>query len=576
VRDDERFFVKEAASAAHIYGKPVVASEGLTSIGPQWEESIWDNLKPTFDRAVCEGLNLLVWHTFTSSPAEMGKPGQEYFAGTHFNPNITWWPRAGAFLGYINRIQFLQQQGLFVADALYYYGDHVPNFVRLKAADPAGVLPGYDYDVCDLNVLLNRTAVKDGRIVLPDGMSYRLLALPDLDVISPAALGKVRQLVEDGATVLGRRPARSSSLTGMPRSDAEVSQLAGELWGPADGSTAGEHRAGKGRMIWGRTAREVLAKDGVPPDFEFAGAAPGANLDYIHRRTGDAEIYFVSNQGARAELAQATFRVSGRTPELWLPETGEIRPQAVYDSTPDGRTLLPLRLEPYGSVFVVFRKPAAEHFVLLAWPGVFVDRDGVPVLVGTEPGRYELKTSTGRVLTVTVPRGPDPLPVAGPWTVRFPKGWGAPESVVFDSLESWTQNRDSGIKYFSGTAAYEKEVDIPAPMLGSGKSLVLDLGEVREIAEVDLNGKSLGVVWSVPRVVDITAAARPGKNQLRIRVTNLWPNRLIGDQFLPEEKRFTRTNIRKFTRDSELMPSGLLGPVILRSVTRVRTCPLLP
>jgi hypothetical protein len=583
VRDDERFFVKEAASAAHIYGKTIVAAEGLTSIGPQWEETIWDNLKPSFDRAVTEGLNLMIWHTFTSSPAEMGAPGQEYFAGTHFNPNITWWPQAGAFLSYIDRTQFLQQQGLFVADALYYYGDQVPNFVRLKAADPAHVLPGYDYDVCDLNTLLNRTAVKDGRIVLPDGMSYRLLALPDLDVISPAALRKIRELVRDGATVLGPRPARSTSLTGYPQSDAEVAQLAGELWGPADGNPAGERRSGQGRVIWGRTAREALAKDGVPADFEFAGAAPGADFDYIHRRTGDADLYFVSNRGDRAEIVQAKFRVSGKSPELWAPETGEIRPQAVYDATTDGRTSLPLRLEPYGAVFVVFRKAAAEHVVLVTkdggqapWVEVFVDRGGAPAMTASEPGRYELKTSRGRALTVMVPRVSDPLPVTGPWTVRFPKGWGAPESTVFNSLESWPRNRDPGIRYFSGTAAYEKEVDIPAAMLGPGKSLVLDLGEVREIAEVDLNGKSLGVVWSMPRTVDITAAARTGRNRLTIRVTNLWPNRLIGDQFLPEEKRFTRTNIRKFTKDSALLPSGLLGPVILRSVALARPGALLP
>jgi hypothetical protein len=336
-------------------------------------------------------------------------------------------------------------------------------------------------------------------------------------------------------------------------------------------------------VIWGRTARESLAKDGVPPDFEFAGAAPGADFDYVHRRTGDADLYFVSNRGDRAEILQARFRVSGKSPELWLPETGEIRPQVVYDFTTDGRTSLPLRLEPYGAVFVVFRKAAAEHVVLATkdgqqapWIEVFVDRGGAPAMAASESGRYTLKTSRGRTLTVTVPRGSNPLPVTGPWTVRFPKGWEAPESTVFSSLESWPANRDPGIRYFSGTAVYEKEVDIPAAMLGSGKSLVLDLGEVHEVAEVDLNGKSLGVIWGMPRTVDVTAAAITGRNRLTIRVTNLWPNRLIGDQFLPEAERFTRTNIRKFTKDSPLLPSGLLGPVILRSVALARPGALLP
>ena len=568
VRDEDRFFVKEAASAAHICGKTFVAAEGLTSIGPQWEEPIWDNLKPSFDRAVCEGLNLLIWHTFTCSPREMGKPGQEYFAGTHFNPNITWWEQSSAFLSYINRTQFMAQQGHFVADALYYYGDHVPNFVRLKASDPAGVLPGYDYDVCHEDVLLRRVSVNNGRITLPDGMSYALLVLPDVDVISAAALRKVRDLVREGATVIGKKPQRSTGLRG----DEEVAQMAAELW-------AGQ-RTGKGRVIAGRTARQVLVADGLQPDFEFT-AQPGANLDYIHRRTPEADIYFVSNQGERPEAIEAIFRVTGKAPELWSPETGEVRPQAVFRSTGDGRTTLPLRLHAYGSVFVVFRKLAGEHFISVTKDGrpaavaVWIDSNRAASVVDAEPGQYRLAHSTGRSVTVTVPPAPEPRIIAGPWNVRFAPGWGAPAAVLFKSLASWTQHADAGVKYFSGTAVYEKEIEVAAELLRPHQALELDLGDVRELAEVILNGRNLGIVWKPPRRVDMTGAVHPGKNRLEIRVTNLWPNRIIGDQFVPEPQRLTRTNIRKFTKESPLLPSGLLGPVVLRSVARTNV-PALP
>jgi hypothetical protein len=557
IRDEERFFGKQAASAAHIYGRTLVAAEGPTSIGPQWEESLWDNLKPTFDRAVCEGVNLLVWHTVTCSPAEMGKPGQEYFAGTHFNPNVTWWEQSGPFLDYVNRVQFLMQQGLFVADVLYYYGDHVPNFARLKSADPARVLPGYDYDVCNEDVLANRLSVRDGRLVLPDGMSYRVLVLPDLDVVSPSALRKVRDLVAAGATVVGRRPLRATGLLG----DAEVAAVASELWDRAP--------SGKGRVVSDRDARDVLATAGVLPDFECSPARPAGQIEFIHRRSREADIYFLSNQGEGAESLQAVFRVRGMAPELWDPETGAVSPLPVFDSTSDGRTRVPLNLDPYGTAVVVFRAPAGPHFVAVDGGADVLARDGGFMVEARSAGRISLTAPSGSTTTVSVPELPPPMDVLGPWTVRFPPGWGAPEHVVFDCLTSWTDNPDPGVKHFSGTASYEKDIEIPARFFEAAGRLELSLGDVKELAEVVLNGKSVAVVWRVPRVVDITASAKAGTNRLVVRVTNLWPNRLIGDQFLPEAQRFTHTNITKFTRESPLLRSGLLGPVTIRRTARV-------
>jgi hypothetical protein len=539
IGDTNRFFLKQPASAAHAYGRRLVLAEGFTDIGPHWQESLAENLKPAFDQALCEGMNLLVWHAFVCSPAEMGIPGQQYFAGTHFNPNTTWWSKSSAFLAYINRCQFLLQQGLFVADACYYYGDHVPNFTQLKRTDPAHVLPGYDYDVVTEEVILQRMSVRDGRIVLPDGMSYRVLVLPDRPGLSLPVLRKLKQLVEAGATVIGPRPTQTYSLAGYPGSEDELARLADELWGSQSGSAAQRlNHVGKGRVISGQTAREVLVRDGVDPDFNCFQGTQGSGqyvmstttVDYIHRADGNADIYFVAIRTNSWTDASCVFRVADKAPELWDPVSGVITPARSFTRS-GGLTSLPLRFAPYGSVFVVFRKPLTRSAEVAA------------------RGNFPVFTS--------------PQEITGPWTVHFDPKWGGPESVVFEQLVNWTLRPEEGIKYFSGTATYHKTFDLPEALKGQGRHLTLDLGEVRNLADVRLNGKNLGVLWAPPFRVDVTDAIKPTGNNLEIEVVNFWPNRIIGDHFLPPEKRFTRTNIRKLTKDTPLMNSGLLGPVRL-------------
>ncbi len=544
VGDSNRFFVKQPASAAHTYGRKLVAAEGFTTIGPHWQETIWDNLKPSFEQALCEGLNLLVWHAVVCSPPEEGLPGIQYFAGTHFNPNSTWWAKSGPFIAYVNRCQFMLQQGLFVADACYYYGDHVPNFAQLKRTDPARVLPGFDYDVITEEALLTRLSVRDGQLVLPDGMSYRVLVLPDREAISLSVLRKVRELVNAGATVIGRRPAKATGLGNYPECDAEVARIADELWGPASGRDELAHSIPRGRIISGRTARAVLIEAGVLPDFECKGADEQTALDYIHRRAGETDIYFVANKSNRLEKVDCTFRVAGKAPEIWDPVTRFRRFAKAYKES-GGRTTVPLELPPYGSTFVVFRDASAVH------PPVAADN------------------------TVALRKLAD---LTGPWTVHFPVGTSAPEKddreilksstrpVTFERLISWTEHDDPGIRFYSGTASYQKTIVMPEEWFKDPKrALWLDLGSLRELAEVWVNGRSLGVLWAPPWRVEVTTAAKAGTNTVQIEVVNFWPNRIIGDQFLPPEKRFTRTNIRKLTRDTPLMTSGLLGPVSILS-----------
>ncbi len=416
------------------------------------------------------------------------------------------------------------QQGLFVADAVYYYGDHVPNFSQLKKSDPAHIQPGYDYDVITEEALLTRTSVRDGNIVLPDGMSYRVLVLPDRDQISLPVLKKIKELVAAGATIIGPQPARGETLENFAAIDAEVKQIADALWG---GQT------GKGRVIAGKTAREVLQADGVPADCEFMDNA-GPAFDYIHRTTAGAEIYFVANRATNAAASTVAFRVSGKAPELWNAVTGERTLAAAYEGK-DGRTFVPLDFAPCGSWFVVFREPETAH-----------------------PATAK---SNGKLFSIQ-------SEMSGAWTVHFDPKWGGPETAQFDSLVSWPTRPEPGIKFYSGTAVYEKTFTVSDSALRTSHSaLFIDLGDVREIAEVKVNGKSCGIVWCPPWRVDVTDAVRLGENKLQIEVMNFWPNRLIGDDSLPPEQRLTRTNIRKLTAKTPLEPAGLFGPVQLLTAT---------
>ncbi len=524
IGDENRFFVKQPASAAHTYGHRITQDEGFTTIGPHWQEKLWDNLKPSFDKALCEGMNRLVWHAFVCSPDETGIPGQQYFAGTHLNPKVTWWEKSAPFFSYIDRCQWMLQQGHFSADVLFYYGDHVPNFAQLKKSDPAHIQPGYDYDVITEEALIARASVKDGKIFLPDGMSYRVLVLPERDQISLPALKKIKDLVAAGATVIGPKPQRSETLGNFLATDAEVRKLADELWGG---------QIGTGRVIADKSAREVLLADDVPPDCEFLSTIshqPSADFDFIHRATRGAEIYFVANRSTRAAAVNCAFRVSGKAPELWNAVTGERKFAAAYEEK-NGRVFVPLDFAPCGSWFVVFRAPAFAH-----------------------PGRA--KANTVELKPVQE--------ISGAWTVHFDPKWGGPETAQFDSLVSWPTRPEAGIKFYSGTAVYEKSFALPQPATGNRQSKIyLDLGSVRELAEVKVNGRSCGIVWCPPWRVEVTDSVLPGQNRLQIAVVNFWPNRLIGDAGLPLEQRLTRTNIRKLTAQTPLEPAGLFGPVKL-------------
>lgn len=523
LEDGQNKVTKMVASAAHIYGKKLASAEAFTTYR-HWSDSP-ATLKPAADRAFCEGINRLVIHTSTAQRPKDGKPGFEYGAGTHFNPNVTWWEQSSGFLHYIARCQALLQRGRFVADVLYYNGDWAPNIVEPKRVDPS-LGKGYDYDVCNEEVLLTRLGVQDGRLVLPDGMSYRLLVLPPATRMPVEVLLKIRDLVKGGATVVGPRPQKAPGLKDYPLSDDRIKTLAADLWGDIDGQKVTTHKYGKGRIIQGTPLREILLRDSVVPDFEYSGDAQTI-IDFIHRREGATDIYFLANRNPRLERVDARFRSRGKTPRFWDPVIGAMRRVTQYREA-EGRTIIPLELAPYGSLFVVFQKDRAFS----------KGGKGVP----------------------NFPRLSTLEEVSGAWTVRFDPAWGGPATVKFASLQDWTTRPEEGIKYYSGTATYTKQITLsPA----GGRKYFLDLGQVKHIASVRLNGKDLGIVWTAPWRVEITQALNSGTNHLEVDVTNLWPNRLICDAALSPEKRLTRTNI-PFKKDAALLPSGLLGPVVIQ------------
>ncbi len=519
--DQDRFFTKEAASAADIYGKTFVAQEGMTSIGPQWSESLATDLKPSFDRALTEGMNRLVWHEFTSSPASFGLPGNEYFAGTHLNPRVTWWNQGGDFFLYLNRSQFLLQQGYAVDDVLYFYGDAVPNFARLKQDDPAHALPGYDYDVSNEDALLHTLALKSGAIETPLGNAYKILMMPKGRRLSLASLERIAAYVKQGGSLSGESPLAPTGLIDQNAAE-RFAALTHALWDACPAT----HLYGAGKVFCTANSRQALQALNIAADFED----PTHQLDYIHRRAGMSDIYFVRNGSSHPVDGTTAFRTTGRSPEFWNAVDGTMESQTFYTQKED-RAIVPIHLAPFESIFVVFAQPSTAP--------------------ATKP-----RSDNTKKLTQHLP--------ASQWTISYQSDRGAPAGVhPLTSFTSWSESMDPAVKYFSGTAIYSTKVTHDRT---AREHVFLTLTDLREICTVRVNGKSAGTIWSMPYRLDITASLTEGENLIELDITNLWPNRIIGDAQPNTTQKFTRTNIRKYTASSPLLPSGLVGPVSLETI----------
>lgn len=756
--------VKAVASSAHIYGKPIVAAEAFTSEQEtgRWLEHPYA-LKPLGDLMFSQGFNKSYFHRYAHQPHPDARPGMTMGPwGIHYDRTNTWFEVSRPWIDYLARCQYLLQQGTPVADVLYFVGERTPEAAQYTIPT---MPPGVTYDLVNAEVLLERVTIVDGRIVLPEGTSYRLLVIPD-DVrgMTPELLQKLSELVDDGMTLLGPRTEFPLSLRGYPAADAQFHALAAKLWS-----------SDTGRVLSDLTIGQALDRVQAKPDVEYTSRRPDASLVWAHRRVGESDFYFVANRQRRPDDFVCSFRVDGRRPELWDPATGQIAPAPLYQIR-DGRTFVPLQLDPAGSVFVVFREPAAaspprtltrngqtlitadplllppapsplphDTFTVALWvkpdsdlrelpresargsvvergkhyaivapdgadlfgeghaamglavgrngiyvversadaaPAVLVERapvagwthvavvyqNGRPSLYvngqfvreglftgsvvhpgvaalpqpgvvyyfegdRTEPevfaealsperiaalhaqglpapadppaaeltshddgaidgaidatlwqsGAYALDGNDAVDVTVPAPRA-----LTQPWQLTFPAGSGAPDTIRLERLIPLNEHEDPGVRHFSGTATYTSTINLSEAELAQDQRVVLDLGRVEVNAEVDVNGQPVATLWKPPFRADITAALQPGHNTIEVSVTNLWPNRLIGDEQLPAENEYARSGEMQelpawyvqgapkppggrttfatwqfFDADEPLLASGLLGPVRL-------------
>jgi len=595
VDGDYSHTLKLASSVAHIYGRNLAGAEAFTA---QPEGGKWQNhpgkLKALGDFAFAQGINRLVLHAFVHQPFGKDKvPGMTFgHWGSHLDRNVTWFKPGRAWVQYITRSQYLLQHGEFAADVLCFAGEASPNGgVDAKDVKAAG----YDYDACGTDIFAE-LKVDNGDVVLPCGRRYRLLVMPDTSFQSPLIAREVRDLVAAGATVLSPKPKHSPTLTGFPASEQEVLAIADQVWGDCDGKTVQSNRYGKGRIFSGISPAQALAHLKVPPAVQLP-----EGLAWIHRRSDDTDIFFVSNQSGKAVHAMAGFRAAGRKPEFFDAGQGSVRPASGW--TGEGEHVrVPLNLVPEKSVFVVFRhpgKPASDPYVRAEDPDrnpLDFDESNGTRLRAWNNGTHTLHRASGKTREVKVAGLPEPLMLTGPWEVCFPPDRGAPDMAHFDQLISWTEHTDPGIRYFSGTATNTIRFKLPNGFMEENQQVWLDLGDVAVIAEVRLNGNKLGILWHKPFEMEVGKALRSGSNTLEVDVTNLWINRLIGDEQHPADCRYhdrdmdwftdrslvewpdwltsgkprpvparvTFTTWKHYNADDKLQPSGLIGPVTLR------------
>jgi hypothetical protein len=555
------YSVIESTSIGHVNGKSLIPAEAFTAQDNEGWKQHPASMKNQGDWAFAAGINRFVYHTFQNQflPDSL-KPGATMGPyGVHWDRSQTWWPMATGYHNYVTRSQYVLQQGRTVADVLYLTPEgsplvFVPPSSAMLGGDTIGDRRGYNFDGCAPGQLMKAT-VRDHQVVFPSGASYRLLVLPVYESMTPQLLAKIGELVKLGATVVGNPPVRSPSLVGYPACDERVAALSKTIWGTATvpgGVT--RHKYGQGVVIWGKPVSdnpdklyphydltaEILKAKGVSEDF-----AANGDLRYTHRTSTDWDIYFVSNKTNKPVNTIAQFRTAKGSPELWDAVTGKTKKITRFKKD-KGSTSVAVQLDAYESAFIVFAKENT-------WASTGVN---------TGIDAKTLQT------------------IEGSWEVNFDPKWGGPASVVFDELSDWTKNKNEGIKYYSGKAVYYKKFDLADAPAGT---LYLDLGNVKNMARVTLNGKDLGIVWTAPWHVAISGAVQLKNNDLKIEVINLWPNRLIGDEKKPydgivDDKwpewllkgqhrtsgRYTFTSTTQYKVDSPLLPSGLIGPVTIK------------
>ncbi|MBE0653523.1 MAG: hypothetical protein IH594_06980 [Bacteroidales bacterium] len=555
---------KLSSSAAHTYGRKIVGAEAFTGAPEKIFETNPRDIKAQGDWFYSKGVNQFWLHGYTNSPFEQ-KPGLVLGSyGSHFNRHNTWWKYAKGWFDYMARCQYMLQEGNPFCDILYYVGEDAPVDPESKEELIPAIPCGYDYDFCNRDIL-ESAKVKNGKIALPNGLEYAVLAVMKSEHMRPEVLKVLEKLIKEGAVVVAYRPTRVPGLDKADAARTELQNIAERIWGKCDGKTVLKNNYGKGAVYATESILDALADYTILPDFDFTleneeqngkTLFPGNGMEFIHRKTDQTDIFFVSNQHYQSKTLKARFRVTSKLPELWDASTGEIIIAPEYKKLEDGRMEVTLRLEEAGSVFVVFRKPLKEE----------------------SSNNYKPAKELGRLIFET------------PWKVSF-DGPGAPDPIVMEELMDISKHDNADVRYFSGTISYENQINMDE--LIEGANMILNLGEVNVAAEVFVNGESLGLLWKYPFTINIRDALKTGTNSIKVNVANLWINRVIGDQELPEDSEWTTntgstargmglaripdwvlegrespTGRKAFVgwkwehiRGEEPLPSGLTGPV---------------
>ncbi|HQS68572.1 MAG: glycoside hydrolase [Novosphingobium sp. 28-62-57] len=506
--------MRGAASVAHVYGKPFVAAESMTAVNAPWDFAP-SNLKKVIDLEFASGINRPVIHTSVHQPADDKQPGLSLaIFGQYFNRHEAWAELAKPWVDYIARTSLMLQQGRNVADVAWFIGEDSPVTALYAEKIPANLPTAHAWDFVNAAMLADALRNDGAEVVSTGGARYRAIYLGGTSqAMTLPTLERLAALVRGGATVIGEKPRATPS---KADDAARFAALADALW-------SGD--AGKGRVIATQAIDTGLQQAGIAPDFTMSGAATG-DVMFVHRKLPDGEVWFLNNRRNATVAGEARFRVTGLQPEVWRAETGKAEPLSYRSES--GHTVVPMSLLPEDAVFVVFRKPAVKPAVTLPSPA--------PVTLAT---------------------------LDGAWTVAFQPGRGAPASITLPKLAPLEQHADPGVKHFSGIATYSTTFTLPKAAK-PGEALWLNLGQVGEIAEVTVNGKLAGHAWHKPWRVDISAAAKRGRNTLQVRVGNLWVNRLIGDA-QPDAQKITFTTVPTYRPDAPLRPSGLAGPVVIEA-----------
>ena len=515
---------KSASSAAHIYGKNRVSAEAFTA-GHRSYVRHPAMLKKRGDWSFTEGINHIVLHLYIHQPDDNRVPGVNAWFSTEFNRHNTWFKKSKSYFDYLRRAQHMLQQGQYAADVCYFIGEDTPIMTGVRNPE----LPdGYSYDYINAEVIMDRLSVKEGKFILPDGMSYSLMILPPFDNMRPELLEKIEALVSQGGKIYGQAPKKSPSLQNYPESDIKVKAIAEKMWGSSKKKLK---VYGQGAIVDGLELQDALTQLKIKKDVNLNGQE---DVLWTHRTMQGMDIYFLTNQSDDAIQFTPSFRVSGMKPQLWDAITGEIKPLTEYTEA-DGRTSIPLKMEGLQSWFVVFSNTYLENEEVINQNN-FPETQVVQTLVN-------------------------------PWRVDFKnKEIGPSDPVDFPQLTDWIANENEKIKFYSGTATYTSTFYYSKGE--ENTDVFIDLGKVAVMASVKINGKDIGTTWIAPFKLHSNKALKDGKNTIEIEVVNVWRNRLTGDRALDDDKRTTWVIVDSVKKEEELVPSGLLGPVTIQTIKK--------